>query len=119
MFYVHIMLPMYYVLCSYYALKYDALCSYYAQLCIMFYVRIMLNYVVVNNLCPLTQSTCLTIKQYIGGEFVHGILARGAKNALTVSRPSLCVISTSKSPNEEYNQKNFRYYAMLKALYYA
>ena len=59
----------------------------------------MLNYVVVNNLRPLTQSTCLILKQYIGSEFVDGILARGAKNAVTVSRPTLLVIYTSKSPN--------------------
>lgn len=75
----------------------------------------MLNYVVVNILRPLTQSTCLILKQYIGGEFVDDILARGAKNAVTVSRPTLLVICTSKSPNEEYNQNGILL-CLLKAL---
>lgn len=48
------------------------------------------------NLCPLIQCMCLTIKQYSGGGFGDGELAREAGNTLSVSRPSLAMWTSKR-----------------------
>ena len=56
-------------------------------------------YIMVINLCSLTQSICLTIKWHSGDELVDSKLASEAENALNVPRPRHPVIWTSKDPN--------------------
>ena len=49
----------------------------------------------------MTQSTCLANKQYSGDKFVDSELVGEAENVLTISRPSLLVMWTSKKVSPE------------------
>ena len=91
---------------------------------ILNYAHIMLNYVMVINLCPLTQSTPVSLTGCSASEFVYSKLASEAENGYLDLRIYLVTRTSKKSPCGDYDRKGkllclLYYAAMIPALRYA